>query len=174
MPALLRFAPVTSIQRVVRLWRRARRRGCGKRWGRIYQMGWLAGAACRGFRHVFIVMMLASVALPGPQPSNGTTVTSQQSPPLETLIAWLDDPSTAWAATAWLQQIGQPAMPALLAPGRTKSGPHDRLSPRMLALAKIGDPAIDPIAERLSDILRRKYRPDGAEAYALVGQLTTI
>src|SRR5262245_59001303 len=92
----------------------------------------------------FIAVVLAGVAM-----INGSTEASQETVPIGQLISWLDNPSTAWLATVKLQQIGEPAIPALLAPGRTQLGPHGRFSPRMVALAKIGEPIVPYIRERL-------------------------
>jgi HEAT repeat protein len=122
----------------------------------------------------FMAVVLACVAMLTPQTSIYTTAAPQETPPLDVLITWLDDPSTAWVATAWLQQVGDPAIPALLAPGRTQMGPHGRFTVRMLALAKIGEPAIPHIMKRLSEIFSRYEQPDSSETSALVKVMGSI
>ena len=120
---------------------------------------------------LLVVVGLVCIGVPASQQSKD--VAAPEPPPLGRLIDWLDDPSNAWVATAWLQQIGAPALPALLIPGATTTGPHGTVSPRMLALAKIGEPAIPAIAERLTDI-QRNQEPDHGEALALVRVLGAI
>jgi hypothetical protein len=71
----------------------------------------------------------------------------------EELVAWLDSPETEWVATARLQAVADAAIPLLLQPARIQSGAHDRWTAQMLALAKLGEPAIPPIATRLATIL---------------------
>jgi HEAT repeat protein len=128
----------------------------------------------RAVRYVFMAVVFACVAMLTPQRPNYTTAAPQETPPLDVLISWLDDRSTAWLATAWLQQMGEPAVPALLAPGRTQFGPHHRFSVRMLALAKIGEPAIPHIMKKLSEIFSRSEQRDSGEASALVKVIGSI
>ena len=108
-----------------------------------------------------------------PQSSGYQVAASQEPPPLDQLITWLDDRSSAWVATAWLQQLGEPAIDALLASGRIQTGPHGRFSARMLALAKIGEPAIPHILKKTLMPLSRTDQ-DSSEASALVKVLGSI
>jgi len=80
----------------------------------------------------------------------------------EEVVGWLTDPSRQWLATAELQRMPDEAIPLLLEPGRTVLGPHGSLTPALLALAKIGEPAVPAIADRVRAILR-KDRSDGPE-----------
>jgi len=61
---------------------------------RGYNIAWPETARCRIFRYKLLAIILASVAVLGPRPSKGTTATFQGTPTLDTLIAWLGDPST--------------------------------------------------------------------------------
>jgi HEAT repeats len=124
--------------------------------------------------YAFMAVVLACVTMLTSQTSNSTTAAPQETPPLDVLITWLDDPSTAWVATAWLQQMGEPAIPALLAPGRTQLGPHGRFTVHMLALAKIGEPAIPHIMKRLSEIFSRSEQRGSSETSALVKVIGSI
>ena len=95
-------------------------------------------------------------------------------PPVEQLIEWLDNPETAWAATARLQQVPQTALPLLLRPGRVASGHDDRWSASMLALAKIGEPAIPAILDRLLTILRTRDAQMFTAAHPLIKVLGSL
>ncbi len=119
-------------------------------------------------------VVLACIVLLTPEVSNSRTAQHQEAPPIDVLITWLDDPSTAWLATVRLQQAGERAIPALLAPGRTQLGPHGRFSPRMVALAKIGEPVIPYIRERLAENFKRNERTDGSESAALMKVIGTL
>lgn len=77
-----------------------------------------------------------------------------QTPSPSELVAELDNPETQWLATAQLQAARDAALPLLLQPGRVASGPHDRWTAHMLALAKLGEPAIPSITDRLIAILK--------------------
>jgi hypothetical protein len=87
-------------------------------------------------------------------------------PSVDELIAWLDDPETEWVATTYLQAIPRAALSLLLQPGRVASGPHDRWTAPMLALSKLGEPAIPAITSRALAILRTRdgYMSGGAHA----------
>lgn len=78
---------------------------------------------------------------------------SAQRPSPGELVAWLDNRETAWLATAHMQGVPETALPLLLQPGRVASGPHDRWTAQMLALAKLGEPAIRSITDRVVAIL---------------------
>jgi hypothetical protein len=77
-----------------------------------------------------------------------------QAPSPKELVAWLDNRETEWLATAHLQAVPEAALPLLLQPGRVASGPDGRWSAQMLALAKLGEPAIPSITDRLIAILK--------------------
>jgi hypothetical protein len=115
-------------------------------------------------RAMAIIFLIGAVA----------TISAQDAPPVappvEQLVEWLDSPETEWVATARLQQAPQAALPLLLRPGRVASGPHDRWTASMLALAKIGEPAIPAILDRLRTILQT---PD-AQTYAAAHPLITV
>ena len=72
-----------------------------------------------------------------------------QTPTVEDLIAWLDVPEKQWIATVRLQESPDAATRALLQPGRiAATGPHGRWTAHMLALAKLGSPAIPAVRAR--------------------------
>ena len=75
-------------------------------------------------------------------PTGGITQTQAQgsAPPIDELVKWLDQQETQWLATVQLQRQPEAAIPLLLTPGRAAQGPHDRWTPALLALAKIGEP----------------------------------
>jgi HEAT repeat protein len=125
-------------------------------------------------REVSLIAALTSLLVFASPRSSSATEAGQEAPPITTLIAWLDDPSTAWIATAWIQKVGPAAVPALLTPGAVTSGPHGRLGPRMLALAKIGEAAIPTINARLSDLMRAPDREDLREESELIRVLGAI
>lgn len=95
-------------------------------------------------------------------------------PSVDELIAWLGDPETEWVATAYLQASPGAALPLLLQPGRVTPGPHDRLSAPMLALAKLGEPAIPAITTRVLAILRTPDWFTSGEMYALIKVLGSM
>jgi hypothetical protein len=80
----------------------------------------------------------------------------------------LNQPSRQWLATTQLQRFPEAAIPHLLEPGRAVLGPHGDLTPALLTLAKIVEPAIPAIVERMRAILRRD------EKYATQGTLPLI
>src|SRR5262245_59048830 len=89
-----------------------------------------------------VVLLLASAAAAAAQDAQGLL-------PVEQLVEWLDHPETQWLATARLQQVPQAALPLLLQPGRVSAGAHNQWTAPMLALAKLGDPAMPAIVDRL-------------------------
>jgi hypothetical protein len=93
-----------------------------------------------------------------------------QDPTPEELIAWLDDPTRAWIATAHLQATPDAAQ-RLLRSGRVVSGHHDEWTAPMLALAKLGEPAIALITERAIGMLDPK---NGTNAQAVHSLLTVL
>src|SRR5262245_16367479 len=95
-------------------------------------------------------------------------------PSVDELVAWLDQPSRQWLATAELQRVPDAAIPRLLDPRRAVLGPHGTLSPALLALAKIGEPAIAPIVERARAILRKDERYATPDVYPLIDALGAI
>ena len=99
---------------------------------------------------------------------------SARVPSVQPLIDWLDNPETEWVATARLQAVPQTALPLLLRPGRVASGPHDRWTAPMLALSKIGEPAIPAIVDRVLTILRTRNTEGIAAAHPLIKVLGSI
>jgi hypothetical protein len=83
-----------------------------------------------------------------------TTAASAQSPTPSELVAALQTRQTAWVATAQLQSMPQAALPLLLAPGGLVAGPHGAWSASMLALAKLGDPAIPAITAAVVPLVK--------------------
>jgi hypothetical protein len=79
-------------------------------------------------------------------------------PSVDEVVGWLDDPSRQWLATAELQRQPDAAIPQLLEPERAVFGPHRRLTPALLTLAKIGEPALPAIADRVRAISRKDGR----------------
>ena len=75
-------------------------------------------------------------------------------PTVDELVRWLDQRETEWVATAYLQRQPEAAIPLLLPPGRAKVGPHGDWTPALLALAKIGEPAIPAILEHFETARR--------------------
>ena len=97
-------------------------------------------------RCALFVVLLLSCSWPGAVPV--------QTPTVEELIAWLDVPEKQWIATVRLQESPDAATRALLQPGRIAStGPHGRWTGHMLALAKLGSPAIPAIRARALELL---------------------
>jgi len=96
---------------------------------------------------------------------------SDRMPSVQQLVDWLDHPETEWVATARLADVPQKAIPLLLRPDRAVSGPHDRTTAPMLALSKIGEPAIPAIADRLLAILRAN---DDAQVFAAARPLIEV
>ena len=68
---------------------------------------------------------------------------------IDELLAWLDDPTRQWLATAELQRVPNLAIPRLLEPNRLVLGPHGSFSASLLTLAKIGEPAVPPIVSHI-------------------------
>jgi hypothetical protein len=101
----------------------------------------------------------------------GEVAAREQEPGTDEIVAWLDLPETQWVATAYLQQVPQTALPLLLQPGRTTSGAHERVTAHMLALAKLGEPAIPAIEERVVAILSTSDSGALASAHALINVL---
>jgi hypothetical protein len=99
---------------------------------------------------------------------------SGPAPSVQQLVDWLDNPETEWGATARLQEVRQTALSLLLRPGRVASGPHDRWTAPMLALSKIGEPAIPAIVDRLLTILRTPDSQVIAAAYPLIKVLGSM
>jgi HEAT repeat protein len=97
-----------------------------------------------------------------------------QPPTPSELVTWLDNPETEWVATARLQAIPDAALPLLLQPGRIASGPHDRWTAHMLALAKLGEPAIPSITDRVIAILRESDSNAFAAAHPFIKILGSL
>ena len=97
-----------------------------------------------------------------------------QAPSPSELVAGLDNPATEWLATAQLQAFPNAALPLLLQPGRVASGPHDRWTPHMLALAKLGEPAIPSITDRVIAILKTGDSNAVAAAHPLIKVLGSM
>jgi hypothetical protein len=93
----------------------------------------------------------------------------ERRPDAQSLIDSLEVPETGWIATAWLQQMPDAAVPLLLQPGKAWYGHHMRWTTRMLALAKIGEPAVPAIVERARVILR-----SGQAARGEIGPLIEV
>lgn len=102
------------------------------------------------------------------QPASAQSLTPPE------IVAELDDPATAWRATAQVQAIPAAALPLLLQPGRVASGPHGRWTPHMLALAKLGEPAIPSIVERAIAILKERESTAFAAAHPLITVLGSL
>jgi hypothetical protein len=94
--------------------------------------------------------------------------------PVGEFVGWLNQPSRQWLATAQLQRFPEAAIPHLLEPGRAVLGPHGDLTPALLTLAKIGEPAIPAIVERMRAILRRDERYATQETLPLIKVLGLI
>jgi hypothetical protein len=94
--------------------------------------------------------------------------------PVDEFVGWLDDPSRQWLATAQLQRFPDVAIPHLLEPQRAVLGPHGYLTPALLTLAKIGEPAIAPINERVRAILGNDDRYATQDAHTLIRVLGEI
>jgi hypothetical protein len=86
-------------------------------------------------------------------------------PAVDEFVGWLNDPSRQWLATAELQRLPDAAIPLLLDPARAVFGPHRSLTPALLALAKIGEPALPAVADRVRAIRSKdgRYPNQGAE-----------
>ncbi len=97
-----------------------------------------------------------------------------QTPSPSELVAALDNPETEWLATAELQAIPNGALPMLLQPGRIVSDPHDRWTAQMLALAKLGEPAIPSITGRVIEILKVGDSNAFAAAHPLIKVLGSM
>ena len=70
---------------------------------------------------------------------------------------------------------GAPAtLSLLLRPGRVASGPHGRSTAPMLALSKLGEPAIPAIVDRLLMILRTRDSQGIAAAHPLIKVLGSM
>lgn len=95
---------------------------------------------------IWFLLALSGGLSPGP--ASAQTLSSSE------LVAELDNPETQWLATAQLQAVPNAALPLLLQPGRVASGPHDRWTAHMLALAKLGERAIPSITDRVIAILK--------------------
>ena len=105
-----------------------------------------------------------------------STAGLRQEPPEPTtaLIAALDDPSTAWAATTRLARAGSDVVPMLLTGGPSLLGPHGGLSARGLALAKRGPSVIPDIARRLRALADETRLDERVDASALIAVLTAL
>ena len=99
---------------------------------------------------------------------------SAQTPSPTELVAGLDNPETEWRATAELQAAPAATLPLLLQPGRVASGPHDRWTAHMLALAKFGEPAIASITERAIAILKQGDSEAIGAAHPLIKALGSM
>ena len=97
-----------------------------------------------------------------------------QTPSSDELVAWLENRETEWVATAHLQTVPEAALPLLLQPGRVRLGPHARWSSQMLALAKLGEPAIASITERAIAIVKTGDYGTYDEARALINVLGSM
>src|SRR6266508_2969519 len=118
--------------------------------------------------------MLIALMLSGATPKVAAQDTPAAAPRVDQLIEWLDAPETQWVATARLQEVPQAALPLLLRPGRVASGPHDRSTAPMLALSKLGEPAIPAIVDRLLTILRTPDSQVIARAHPLITVLGSM
>src|SRR5688500_10630593 len=105
--------------------------------------------------------------------SHASSPSAQTVSPAE-LVAGLDNPETEWWATAQLQAVPEAALPLLLQPGRVASGPHDRWTPHMLALAKLGEPAIASITDRVIAILKEDDPKTVAATHPLIKVLGSM
>jgi HEAT repeat protein len=76
-----------------------------------------------------------------------------QAPTPSELVAWLENRETEWLASAHLLAAPDAALALLLQPGRIASGPHGQWTAPMLTLAKLGQPAIPAIRDRVISIL---------------------
>ena len=115
------------------------------------------------------VMAFALMAL------SSSTGTGQQPPkPAADLIAALDDPSTAWAATTRFARAGSDVVPMLLTSGPSLMGPHGHLSARGLALAKRGPSVIPDVARRLRALADETRVDERVEASALIAVLAAL
>jgi HEAT repeat protein len=94
--------------------------------------------------------------------------------PIDEFVGWLDDPSRQWLATAELQRFPDAAIPHLLDPARAVFGPHRSLTPALLTLAKIGEPALPAIADRVRAIRRKDSRYASQAAEPLIHVLGLI
>ena len=90
------------------------------------------------------------------------------------LVAELDHAETQWRATARVQAVPDLALPLLLEPGRVASGPHDSWTAHMLALAKIGGPAIPMIRDRVIAISTEGDVNAYVEAHPLIKVLGSM
>jgi hypothetical protein len=90
---------------------------------------------------------------------------AQKGPSVDEVVGRLGDPSRQWLATAELQRFPEAAIPQLLDPSRAVFGPHRSLTPALLALAKIGEPALPAIADRVRAIRIKdgRYPNQGVE-----------
>lgn len=128
---------------------------------------------CPVTRSARIVATLAGVLLLG-----GARMAPAQEPParvsVEQLVEWLDHPETQWVATARLQETPQAAVAALLRPGRVVFGTHNQWTAPMLALAKLGEPAIPAVRDRLLTIVRKPDSQMTSAAEPLVTVLASL
>jgi hypothetical protein len=98
-----------------------------------------------------------------------------QDPSAEELVRWLDDRERAWVATARLQATPEAAVPLLLAPDAVVAGgAHGGWTGRMLALAKIGAPAIPAITDRAIALHVSRNFAFGRDVYPLLDVLGSI
>ena len=90
---------------------------------------------------------------------------------IDELFTWLDDPTRQWLATAELQRVPTLAVPRLLEPNRLVFGPHGSFSAPLLALTKIGEPAIPQI---VSHIRRVWNGPPTERGYGLHASIAVL
>jgi hypothetical protein len=96
-------------------------------------------------------------------------------PPISELVAWLDVPETQWVATAHLQTAPvDTVLPLPLHPGHLAFGPHDRWSAPMLAVAKLGEPAIPAVTSHIVALLGTADAASAAAARPLITVLGSM
>ena len=125
------------------------------------------GMRMRRWPAVAVLCTLSLVVAPRADAQNSA-------PPIEDLLAWLDDPTRQWLATAELQRVSSLAVPRLLEPNRLVLGPHGSLSAPLLALAKIGEPAVPAIVNHIRRAWSGTPTDRGQGLYPLIQTLGTI
>lgn len=103
----------------------------------------------------------------------GMSVTAQPAE-LDTLISSLENPASAWAATARIRTAPAEIVPALLASRAPLERPHGGLAPRGLALAKRGPSVIPAIETRLRALRGATDRESRDDAFGLVEVLAAL
>jgi len=126
---------------------------------------------------LLVTVAIVGTALCGITISARRVNAQQGTPPsLTTIVAALDEERTAWVATARLRTAGPGAVSLLLDAVPVQAGRPPRYqsswTPAVLALAKIGVPAIPAISERLARVALESGTQ--FEAQALVRALGAI